>query len=406
EIAETGPTVASDLFTMGRTLAVLCGQFRGSQSTYEYTLPPADDVPSFQRFESLYRFLERATAQDPYARFQDVREMRQQLESLLCEVLAIEKGIPQPSESAIFTIEGRGDPDVADWRALPTPLVDPRDPAASHLATLTALTTRDLVAALHALPEQTVEVRLQLVRAHVNAGDFDSAIAILKGVAASDPWEYRASWYAGMIHLATDEPAKAFSCFDSVHSAVPGELAPKLALGCAAERSGDPNTAARWYDRVSRTDPSYTTATFGLARCALALHRPQDAIDAYDRIPESSHVYLRAQTAKAYVLMGKSTDQTTLADVRVAEGVVQALPESSQERWELISCVFEKAHAVQQAGALAPPSGHVLGQPFTDNGLRRGREEAARHLARFAPTSAQRIALVDLANEVRPRTLT
>ena len=41
EIAHTGPTVASDLFTVARTLAVLATDFAGYQTTYRYTLPPA-----------------------------------------------------------------------------------------------------------------------------------------------------------------------------------------------------------------------------------------------------------------------------------------------------------------------------------------------------------------------------
>src|SRR4029077_2484429 len=47
EIAITGPTVPSDLFTVGRTLAVLCTNFRGYQNTYEYTLPPQSEVPLY-----------------------------------------------------------------------------------------------------------------------------------------------------------------------------------------------------------------------------------------------------------------------------------------------------------------------------------------------------------------------
>ena len=46
----TGPTVASDLFTVGRTLAVLATDFAGYQSTYRYTLPPARAVPLYARF--------------------------------------------------------------------------------------------------------------------------------------------------------------------------------------------------------------------------------------------------------------------------------------------------------------------------------------------------------------------
>ncbi len=41
EIAAAGPSIASDLFTVARTLAVLCFDFRGYQSTYRFTLPAA-----------------------------------------------------------------------------------------------------------------------------------------------------------------------------------------------------------------------------------------------------------------------------------------------------------------------------------------------------------------------------
>ena len=39
EVADVGPSVASDIFTIGRTLAVLAMEFRGYQSTYVATLP-------------------------------------------------------------------------------------------------------------------------------------------------------------------------------------------------------------------------------------------------------------------------------------------------------------------------------------------------------------------------------
>ena len=42
------PTPPSDLFTVGRTLAVLCTNFRGFQSTYEFTLPPQSEVPLYE----------------------------------------------------------------------------------------------------------------------------------------------------------------------------------------------------------------------------------------------------------------------------------------------------------------------------------------------------------------------
>ncbi len=47
EVAEVGPSVASDIYTIGRTLVVLCMEFRGYQGTYLHTLPPPESTPLF-----------------------------------------------------------------------------------------------------------------------------------------------------------------------------------------------------------------------------------------------------------------------------------------------------------------------------------------------------------------------
>jgi serine/threonine-protein kinase PknG len=57
EIRAGGPSIASDLFTVARTLAVLCFDFRGYRSTYRFTLPPQESVPLLARYDSLYQFL-------------------------------------------------------------------------------------------------------------------------------------------------------------------------------------------------------------------------------------------------------------------------------------------------------------------------------------------------------------
>ena len=53
-------------------------------------------------------------------------------------------------------------------------------------------------------------------------------------------------------------------------------------------------------------------------------------------------------------------------------------------------------------GASAPT---VLGCPFTEQGIRLGLESTYRRLALQSPIGAERIALVDTANELRPRTV-
>ncbi len=102
---------------------------------------------------------------------------------------------------------------------------------------------------------------------------------------------------------AASSPSRPARSFELVYGAVPGELAPKLALGVCAEGAGQPADAADWYEIVSRTDPGYTTATFGLARCRLACGDRAGALAAYDRVPESSSSYVEAQTARIRCLL-------------------------------------------------------------------------------------------------------
>src|SRR3984893_3684101 len=67
EIEADGPTPSSDLYTVGRALAVLSFEFKGFQSTYQDSLP--DGVPLLGEQESFSRLLRRATHRDPDRRF-------------------------------------------------------------------------------------------------------------------------------------------------------------------------------------------------------------------------------------------------------------------------------------------------------------------------------------------------
>ncbi len=67
--AGRAPSVASDIYTIGRTLAVLAMEFRGYQTTYVASLPPVDQTPLFRQHDSFYRLLLKACAPDPADRF-------------------------------------------------------------------------------------------------------------------------------------------------------------------------------------------------------------------------------------------------------------------------------------------------------------------------------------------------
>ncbi|MDT3397927.1 tetratricopeptide repeat protein [Streptomyces sp. B1866] len=107
EVAEAGPSVASDLYTVARTLAVLTFDFPGYTTVFAHSLPDPRHVEVFQRYESFYRLLVRATEPDPAHRFASAQEMAEQLTGVLREVVAERTGQPRPALSTLFGPEPR-----------------------------------------------------------------------------------------------------------------------------------------------------------------------------------------------------------------------------------------------------------------------------------------------------------
>ncbi|MFE7568854.1 tetratricopeptide repeat protein [Streptomyces sp. NPDC057539] len=107
EVAELGPSVASDLYTVARTLAVLTFDFQGYTNVFVDSLPDPDNIEVFRTYESFYRLLVRATDPDPARRFSSAQEMAEQLTGVLREVVALQTGRPRPSLSTLFGPELR-----------------------------------------------------------------------------------------------------------------------------------------------------------------------------------------------------------------------------------------------------------------------------------------------------------
>lgn len=107
EVAELGPSVASDLYTVARTLAVLTFDFQGYTNVFADSLPDPEHIEVFRRYESFYRLLVRATDPDPGRRFASAQEMADQLTGVLREVVALQTGRPRPQLSTLFGPELR-----------------------------------------------------------------------------------------------------------------------------------------------------------------------------------------------------------------------------------------------------------------------------------------------------------
>ena len=414
-MATDGPSIASDLYTIGRTLAVLTTDFRGYQSTFKDSLPDRGEFDVYRRYESFYRLLLRATRLAPAERFVDAAEMGDQMLGVLRQVLAA-GGEPRPAPSRLFTGELRTDlkTDGPRWQDLPTPLIDLTDPAAAFLASVTVTEPGEVLTLLGNAPENTVEVRLRALRAHIDVGaatgDFAAARDARDALLASDGADWRVAWYDGLLALATKQFEYARERFDAVYSALPGELAPQLALGLALELGGEAGApaAAGYYDVVSRTDPAYTTAAAGLARCRLGAGDRTGAVEAYNRVPGTSSAFRSSQVGAVRALVqAHPAAAADVASLAAAAALIERLEIEAAQLAALRAELLEQAlHTVTGGRALpAAVLGPARSGEVRERDIRFALEGAYREMAQAAH-GPEKIRLVDLANAARPRTRT
>ncbi|MFJ9536252.1 tetratricopeptide repeat protein [Streptomyces sp. NPDC101225] len=457
EVAEAGPSVASDLYTVARTLAVLAFDFQGYTNVFVDSLPDPDNIEVFRRYESFYRLLVRATDPDAARRFASAQEMAEQLTGVLREVVSLQSGRARPALSTLFGPELRvtdtelfprleGDVSVLGTRALqrakrqprlpappdglpalvkavnspvaalalPVPRVDPSDPNAGFLAGLMTTAPAELLGALAAAPSPSTETRLRQIRAWLENGDSYTALEALLHLEEERPDDWRVVWYRGVAALVTGDHEGAALAFDAIYDAFPGEPAPKLALGLCAEVLGQLDNAAEYYRLVWATDPSYVSAAFGLARVQLATGDRPSAVGTLESVPESSIHYTAARVAAVRArLRGRTAtagDTAFLDDLTAAARQVEALDaygldpaRREQLSAEVLGCALDWILSGGQGSA--PVAGRVLlGSDLDERGLRFGLERSYRTLARLAPGGEERIDLVERANRYRPRT--
>jgi serine/threonine-protein kinase PknG len=428
--AGAGPTIASDLFTIGRTLAVLVTNIPGFSREHEYTLPNATDDPVFANQESLYRFLLKATAAVADDRFQTAEEMAEQLLGVLREVVAQETKTPRPAASMLFdgdrlAVTGGGDfsPIKPTYLHLPHLLIDPKDPGFNVVLNASMTSNLDqrikqLTQVVKQLPT-SIEAKLRLAnsfieRGTIGRGDYTEAEILLDTVAQQDAWDWRVDWYRGRMLLANNLPTDAQSAFDRVYFELPGELAPKLAFAIAAEQAQHYTLATQMYELVERTDANYPTAAFGLARCRLMQGDRHAAVEALQQVPPTSNLYTRAKVEITRILVDRQLPvainipkhpQPTLTELRSATQTVESLTLEGIERHRLDRQVLETALTLLTSKAITAQNNlMILGQPLQEIKLRQGLEKVLRSMAHLS-TGTEKIKLVDEANKVRQKTL-
>jgi len=413
--AGEGPTIASDLFTVARTLAVLITNIKGFSKEHLFTLPNADEDPIFAQHESLYRFLIKATAENPDDRLQTADEMADQLLGVLREMVALETNVPRPTSSNLFNGDqlalinsSDSAPINASYDQLPIPLLDATDSGFNAVMNASVIADNshrieNLSQAVKQFPTST-EALLRLANSLIGV-NYAHAENCLAEVEAKDPWDWRLLWYRGRSLMAQGKFKEAQAAFDQVYFDLPGELAPKLALALSAEQAKNYPLAIKMYDLVSRTDPSYVSAAFGLARCLSARGDRKEAVAALERVPQSSSLFTRSRVEVARTLVNRDRSAPGAQELRAASVAIEALTLDGVERHRLTQQVLETALHLVTTKAIPPTSTiAILGQPLEEPKIRKGLEKALRNLAHLA-TGDEKIRLVDEANRVRPRSL-
>jgi serine/threonine-protein kinase PknG len=383
------PTESFDLFCLGVTLQTLC----------RYHLPQ-DDKPALR---SLRLLLERATeVRVPARRFSSARQFAEQLSGVIRQVVAAPPtgrrvtrpsalfapvteplhcglGAPRPlghwvaarpAPTGWFTMaEPFSWPQPADVvAALPAPLADPDD--------------RELT------PDRVTQ--LADCRAALRRGDLSAAEESL-ALAKLPTWSWARAWHAGLIAVASGDPDAASRKFGLVREALPGELVPLLALGLAAEMDGRLDEARDHYTAVAGTVGAVSAAGFGLARTYLRDGQRADAVRAaeqlaaelkaaesrYERQARIAAIRLRASAALGTSLPDK-------ADLAEAARLVAALGADGATEIAL-STEIEYGRFLLAADRRLSLSGQL------------------RSLATLADTRPDFFALVDLANQLRPK---
>src|SRR5262249_37752456 len=154
----------------------------------------------------------------------------------------------------------------------------------------------------------------------------------------------------------------------------------QLALALALEALGEGGAAEMIYDRVSRVDPSYASAAFGLARCRLATQDRLGAAEALDRVPQNSALFLSSQFAKVRALSADLPGAigAETADLVLAAETLLSLNQSSAASHLLASSIFLRGVELAEQGNAFAPGVLLLGREPSLRELRFGAEQAFR----------------------------
>ncbi len=399
EVAGRGPSVASDIYTLGRSLLVMAAEFRGFQTEYVDSLPPLSKMALFAEHDSFYRLVQRACAPVPEDRFQSAEDLRVQAMGVLREVVA--RSAPGAAtashQSTLFSppmTAGEG----LEWTQLPQLLPDPADPMTGWLGSITLDDPRQRMGALNGAPQRTAAVMLAQIELGLRMGDRATAAKVIRELLKADPWDWRAVWMQGLVAVQARSWHEAQAPFNTVYAQVPGELAPKFALAVTCELGEQPALAEELYAICASTDANYVTpSAFAMARIRLARGDEEGTLAALDLVPPTSRGYTDARTAHAKLLLKRNASMADLASAW------QALHAAGLDQISTATLEIELLENALRLLRDNKATGNVIlgGEPATERNLRPKLERAYRDLAMWSRDDDERRRLISQADSTR-----
>jgi serine/threonine-protein kinase PknG len=409
EVPLQGCSVASDIYTIGRTLLVCCAEFRGYQSTYETSLPPFEEIPLFAQYDSLYRLILKCCAPNPADRFTSIEELRLQLLGVLRQVVATatpgaaRTSLPSPVFHPPVIAS-----DSFTWKDLPALVTDPDDPLADWLAAVESMPfPDDRLDALLKPPLKSLDCLLALCRSAIEMKQKKILDETVAAILDDDPWEWRAVWMQGLSALQDARWGEAQASFNAVYGQIPGEIAPQFTLALACELAGDLTIAENLYQACASTDAAYITgAAFGLARTRskrAARSTPKGKVDpileALSMVPRTSGGWLESRRLMADLLVREGT---SIADLQQAYQVTQGAGLDPKVQAQLDVKIYERALKFVVASGDPSLGAKMIGHVGLEKKwLRPAIERALRREAELESDDARRIDLIDRANTTR-----
>ena len=399
EVATLGASVASEIYTVGRTLLLLVDEVPGYQGQYATTLPPLQELPVLARHESLWRIVQRCCAPHRDDRFQSAEELRQQLLGVLREEVGTSAGAAATTShvSAFFTAPAVTG-EAIDWRGLPSIKPDTTDPMWDWLAALEATGAKQRMVALEKAPQRSPAVMQEHIRLALQQADRRTATRVCRELLAVNPWDWRAVWMQGVTAMQAEQWRAAQGGFNAVYSQLPGEVAPRFALAVACERDGQLQVADPMYRSCLYTDANYvTSAAFGLARVRQLLGDVQGSLDALSLVPASSRGFSDARRSMASLVLGQDASLVGLAQALTAvrNGGLDAGTTAGYE----VSILQRALDIVTATGP--QPNVQIGGGLATERTIRPQLEDAYRRRAQWEQDPKMRTELIGKANSTR-----